>query len=207
MKNSDKIFFNRIRTHLWESSILKQKTAKQCLNSIMAATQLIINTFNTNNKILICGNGGSAADSQHMAAELICGLNKNLNKSGLSAISLTTDTSVLTAYANDVNFNKIFARQIQALGKTNDLLIAISTSGNSKNVINAVKIAKSQKLRTVSLSGNNGKLSKITDIAISVPSSNTQYIQESHLAIEHIICELVEEEIFQSKRGTNKTWS
>lgn len=199
MKNTNKIYLKKIQTHLLESSAIKQKTARQCPDSILAATQLIIETLSAGNKVLICGNGGSAADSQHMAAEIVCGLNKSLNKSGLPAIALTTDTSVLTAYANDVDFEEVFGHQIQALGKPNDLLIAISTSGNSKNIIYAVKTAKSAKLHTVALSGNSGKLSKMTNVAISVPSSNTQYIQETHLAIEHILCELVEDYLFAQR--------
>ncbi len=201
MKNTDKIYFKKIQTHLLESSATKQKTVKQCMNSILAATQRIIDTFRSGNKVLICGNGGSAADSQHMAAELVCGLNKAFSRPGLPAIALTTDTSVLTAYANDVDFDKVFGRQIQALGKSNDLLIVISTGGNSKNVIHAVKVAKSAKLHTIALTGNSGKLSKITDVAVSIPSSNTQYIQETHLAIEHLLCELVEDYLFAQKRS------
>ncbi len=149
---------------------------------------------------MICGNGGSAADSQHMAAEFVCILNKSFDRPGLPAIALTTDTSILTANANDIGFENIFKRQVLALGKPGDLLIAISTSGNSQNVLVAAKAAKTAKIHTISLTGNSGELQKITDVALCVPSTNTQYIQESHIAIEHILCELVEEHLFGDKK-------
>lgn len=149
---------------------------------------------------MICGNGGSAADSQHMAGEFICMLNKAFDRPGLPAIALTTDTSVLTAYANDISFERVFERQVQALGKSGDILIAISTSGNSSNIINAVKAAKVSKIATIALTGKKGRLRKMVDIAIQVPSDNTQYIQESHITIVHILCELVEHDLFASKK-------
>ncbi len=204
MANIDEMYYKLVRTHLLESSKIKQQVADQCIKSILAAIKLIIHTFNGGNKVLICGNGGSAADSQHMAGEFVCMLNKALNRPGLPAIALTTDTSILTAYANDIDFNKVFERQLQALGQPGDLLIGISTSGNSANVIFAMKKAKISKMQTVALIGHGGKLAKIADIAIAVPSANTQYIQESHIAIEHIICELVEYNLFSEKKVNKK---
>ena len=191
---------DKIQKRLLESVDVKKKVAEQCLDTILVATQLIIDTFESGGKIMICGNGGSAADSQHMAAEFVCILNKSFDRPGLPAIALTTDTSILTANANDIGFENIFKRQVLALGKPGDLLIAISTSGNSQNVLVAAKAAKTAKIHTISLTGNSGELQKITDVALCVPSTNTQYIQESHIAIEHILCELVEEHLFGDKK-------
>lgn len=199
MVNVDKAYYKLIQTRLVESAQVKQKAAEKCINSIYAAIELITNTFKSNNKVLICGNGGSAADSQHMAGEFVCILNKSFDRAGLPAIALTTDTSILTAYANDMGFENIFRRQVQALGNEGDTLVAISTSGNSSNILSAVKYAKATKIHTIALTGDNGKLAKIVDIAIKIPSNNTQYIQESHIAIEHIICELVELHLYGNK--------
>lgn len=190
----------KVQSHLLESAKIKQKSAKYCINSILAAADLISNTFRNGNKVLICGNGGSAADSQHMAGEFVCVLNKVFNRPGLPAIALTTDTSIITAFANDFDFGGIFERQVQALGKPDDLLIGISTSGNSKNVVAALKMAKSLKLNTLTLTGERGILAKMADVAISVPSSNVQYIQETLLSIEHILCEIVEEYLFADNK-------
>lgn len=192
---------DKVRRHLLESAEVKKKVAQDCLESILEAAQLIVDTFESGGKIMICGNGGSAADSQHMAGEFVCILNKTLDRPGLPAIALTTNTSILTAYANDVDFDGIFKRQVQALGKEGDVLLAISTSGNSPNILVAAKAAKSAKIRTIALTGKNGKLQKIADVAIRVPSNMTQYIQESHISIEHILCELVEHHFFDKKIG------
>lgn len=185
-----------VQKRLIESAEVKRKVAEQCLESILEAAELISNTFEFGCKVMICGNGGSAADSQHMAGEFVCILNKKFDRPGLPAIALTTDTSILTAHANDLGFENIFKRQIQALGKPGDLLIAISTSGNSPNVIVAAEAAKTSKIHIIALTGKGGRLKNIADIALCVPSSTTQYIQESHIAIEHIICELVEHHFF-----------
>src|SRR3989338_2419008 len=137
IKISEK-YRDKVQKRLLESADVKKKVAEECLESILEAAQMIINVFETGNKVMICGNGGSAADSQHMAGEFICILNKNFDRPGLPAIALTTDTSILTAHANDLGFEKIFKRQVQALGKPGDVLIAISTSGSSQNVVVAV---------------------------------------------------------------------
>ena len=143
-------------------------------------------------KIIFCGNGGSAADSQHLASELTGRFSKK--EQPLAALSLTTDTSALTSIANDFSFNEIFSRQILALGSKNDTLIAISTSGESKNVINAVKTAKKLKIKTISFSGKDGgSLSKMSDFSLKINSINTARIQEMHILIGHIICESMEE--------------
>lgn len=199
MAKIDQNYRQKARTRLLESADVKKKVAGECLDSILEATQLIIDTFESGNKVMICGNGGSAADAQHMAGEFVCVLNKTFDRPGLPAIALTTNTSILTASANDMGFEKVFKRQVNALGKTGDLLIGISTSGNSPNILTALEAAQSSQIRTVILTGNGGKSKKMADVSICVPSNNTQYIQESHIAIEHTICELVEEHLFGSK--------
>ena len=201
MANFDEMYRKLIQTRLIESSKIKLKVAEECIGSILAAVELIIDTFKNGNKVLICGNGGSAADAQHMAGEFVCILNKTFDRPGLPAIALTTDTSILTAHANDLGFENIFKRQVQALGKPGDVLITLSTSGNSPNILVAAQAAKSAEIRTIALTGKDGKLEKITDVAICVPSNITQYIQESHIAISHIICELVEHYFFDKDRG------
>jgi len=187
---------DKIRTHLLESAEVKKKTTEECQAQISEAVELITRAFQKGRKIMICGNGGSAADSQHFAGEFVCVLNKNFNRPALPAIALTTDSSIMTARANDTSFEDIFSRQVEALGKPGDVLVGISTSGTSANVLAAIKTACQAKIHTILLTGNNPHAMKIADVVISVPSTNTQYIQESHLSIEHIICELVEENLF-----------
>ena len=131
-----------------------------------------------------------------MAAEFVSRLTKDFERPGLPAIALTTDTSFLTAYANDCGFEGVFTRQVQALGRPGDVLIGISTSGNSTNVIQAVELARTIGMRTVSLTGSGGRLAKLADVAITVPSDDTQHIQEVHLAVEHLLCMLVERALF-----------
>lgn len=195
---------DKARKRLLESADVKKKVAQECLESILTASQMIIDTFESGGKVMICGNGGSAADSQHMAGELVCMLNKAFERPGLPAIALSTDTSILTAHANDLGFKKIFKRQVDALGKAGDILIGITTSGSSPNILAAINSAKAVKIRTIMLTGNSKKTKKLADVVLSVPSNNTQYIQESHIAIEHIICEIVEEHLFGAKKG--KIW-
>ena len=191
---------DKARKRLLESADVKKKVAQECLESILTASQMIVDTFESGGKVMICGNGGSAADSQHMAGELVCMLNKAFERPGLAAIALSTDTSILTAHANDLGFEKIFKRQVDALGKPGDILIAITTSGSSPNILAAINSAKVAKIRTIMLTGNSQKTKKLADVVLSVPSNNTQYIQESHIAIEHIICEIVEDHLFGAKR-------
>lgn len=185
------------RAHLLESAEVKRRVAENCSEAILAAADLIVETFGTGGKVLLCGNGGSAADCQHMAAEFVSRLSKDFDRPALPAIALTTDTSFLTAFTNDCGFDGVFERQVQGLGKRGDVLVAISTSGTSPNVIRAVEAAHATNIRTIGLTGNGGSpLSRLTHITISVPSANTQFIQEAHLAIEHTICELVERSLF-----------
>jgi len=185
------------QTYLLESAELKRQVAEQCIDPILAAADLIADVFRSGGKVLLCGNGGSAADCQHMATEFVSRLSKEFERPGLPAIALTTDTSFLTAFTNDCGFEGVFARQVQALGRPGDALIGISTSGNSPNVIRAVEAARAANMRIVALTGNGGHLTEIADIAIAVPSDNTQHIQEAHLGIEHLLCYLIERHLFQ----------
>ena len=189
--------FRKIETHLLQSAEIKRQTAVSCAGSIARAAEMIAGVFLSSGKLLLCGNGGSAADCQHMAAEFVGRFSKNLDRRALPAIALTTDTSFLTAFGNDSGFEGIFERQVEALGSPGDVLIAISTSGNSPNVIRAVEAAKKRCISTIALTGNGGRLSTMADIPIAVPSADTQYIQEAHLAVEHTLCELVEFVLFR----------
>jgi D-sedoheptulose 7-phosphate isomerase len=183
--------FRKIENHLLQSAEIKRQTAASCAGSIAKAADLIAKVYLSGRKLLLCGNGGSAADCQHMAAEFVSRLSKDLDRRALPAIALTTDTSFLTAFSNDCGFEGIFERQVEALGSAGDVLIGISTSGNSSNVLRAIEAARKKDMHTITLTGNGGRLSAMADIAIAVPSSDTQYIQEAHLAVEHIVCELV----------------
>lgn len=163
------------------------------LPNILEASHAIADSFRSGGKLLLCGNGGSAADCQHLAAEFTNVLTKDFDRPGLPAIALTTDTSFLTAYVNDSKqFAEIFARQIDAIGRAGDVLIGLSTSGTSPNVLRAVEAAKKKGMVTIGLTGNRGSLADLADISIRVPSSNTQHIQEAHLSIEHAIADIVE---------------
>lgn len=158
---------------------------------IARAAQVIYESFQRGGKVLLFGNGGSAADAQHIAAEFVCRFKRERNS--LPAIALTTDTSVLTAIANDYGFEQIFARQIQGLCRPEDVALAISTSGSSPNVLAGVAAAREKRATTIGLTGGkNGALSSMVDISIVVPSDNTARIQECHITIAHILCEAVD---------------
>lgn len=181
-----------VTEHLQRSADAKLRTAAACGESIRRAADLVAESFKAGHKLLICGNGGSAADAQHMAAELVVRLTADFKRPGLPAIALTTDTSVLTAYANDFDFDGAFARQVQALGRPGDILLGISTSGNSRNVVRAVEAARTAGMRVVTLTGSQGSLRTLADVAVAVPETVTAHIQEAHVAIEHILCHLIE---------------
>jgi D-sedoheptulose 7-phosphate isomerase len=185
------------REHLRLSSALTQAVAEQCLGTIITAAGTIAEALRAGGKLLLCGNGGSAADCQHMAGELVNRLSADFPRPGLPAVALTTDTSVLTALSNDVGFEAVFARQVQALGRPGDVLLAISTSGTSPNVLRAVEAARRIPLATIALTGMRGRLNDMVDVVVAVPSEDVQHIQEAHLAIEHILCYLVERQIFR----------
>lgn len=183
---------------LKESSKVKLEIEKKCKPDVFKAVDIMIESYRNGKKVLLCGNGGSAADCQHIATELMIRLSHDVKRPALPAIALTTDTSNLTAGGNDIGFENVFARSIEGLGNEGDVLIAISTSGNSGNIIKAVDKAHEKKMIVIGfLGGSGGKLKGLVDIPILIPSDNTQRIQEGHITIAHIICELVERELYQ----------
>ena len=186
----------RVRNHLTRSAEVKNRASEQCVESILEAASVITAAFRSGGKLLLCGNGGSAADCQHMATEFVSSLTKDSKRPPLPAIALTTDSSFLTAFSNDYGFDYVFERQVYALGNEGDILIGISTSGNSTNVIRAVEAAKKSKMMTVALTGEGGHIREIADVCVAIPSSDTQHIQEAHLAVEHVLCDLVERQLF-----------
>lgn len=186
-----------INDSLIESSETKLKIKDQLSNEIIKAVDLLVASYKDGNKLLLCGNGGSAADCQHIATEFMIRLSHHIERPALPAIALTTDSSNLTAGGNDIGFENIFARNIQGLGVLGDVLLAISTSGNSPNIIKAVEVAQAKGMKVIGLlGGSGGKLKSMVDLPIVVPSSNTQRIQEGHITIAHIICELVEDKLY-----------
>ena len=186
-----------IKNQILESAKIKNKMVKNSLESIEKAAELLIGSINAGGKILWCGNGGSAADAQHLATELMGGMSDH-DRMPIPSIALTTDSSFITAWPNDTDFDSIFSRQVQGLGEEGDVLVGISTSGNSENIINALKQAKFKKLKTIAFSGKTGgNLDGIADVTIKVPSDNTQRIQESHIMIGQILCSLIELSILQ----------
>jgi len=166
-----------------------------CGDQIVLAAELISSAVISGKKILICGNGGSAADSQHFAAELVSSFSKNISRRAISAIALTTDTSILTAFSNDFSFEKVFMRQVEAHGNLNDVLIVITTSGKSKNCLLAIMQAKIMGLKTLALTSVGAEVSKEVDISIEIPSINTQHLQECHMVVYHILSEIIENSI------------
>jgi len=196
--------FNRksfIEDSLKESSDIKLKVLEQCKEDIGKVADVLINAISNSKRILFCGNGGSAADSQHIATEFMIRLSHDIERPAMGALALTTDTSNLTAGGNDIGFENIFARSVEGIGSEGDVLVGISTSGNSENVIRAMKKAKDKKMITVGfLNKNGGKLLKECDYSICIPSENVQRIQESHITVGHILCEITEREIFGNEK-------
>ncbi len=168
---------------------------RQLHATLVRAAELTAQAMQGSGKLLVAGNGGSAADAQHLVAEFVVRL--SANRPALRAIALTTDSSILTAAANDWHFDRIFSRQIEALGQPGDIFLGISTSGNSPNILAALEAARKQGLTTIGLTGaGGGKMRDLCDLHIAIPSTVTMNIQESHLALEHIFCMLVEQCIF-----------
>jgi len=187
-----------INESLKESSETKLKIAQGCKEDILKAADILADVYRNGNKLLLCGNGGSAADCQHIATELMIRLSHHIQRPALPAIALTTDTSNLTAGGNDIGFENVFARSVEGLGNKGDALIAISTSGNSGK-IRAVEMAHTKGMKVIGLlGGEGGKLKPIVDLPIVIPSSNVQRIQEGHITVAHIICEIVEDELYSS---------
>jgi D-sedoheptulose 7-phosphate isomerase len=168
---------------------------KDCSEAIEEFSVGLLSVFEAEGKLLICGNGGSAADAQHIAAEFVSSFAFGLKRKSLPAIALTTDSSILTAISNDFDFKLVFGRQVEGLGKPHDGLLAISTSGESSNCIFAVQSAKRMGMKVFSLTRADSTLSSISDFSISVPSQNTQYIQQCHMIAYHMIVELIENAI------------
>lgn len=185
-----------ISTYLSKSIAVKTKLAadESVLQMVAKVADLIVEAYENGSKVLLAGNGGSAADAQHIAAEFVSRF--FYDRPGLPAVAMTTDTSMLTAIGNDYGFDKLFARQLQAQSKPGDIFIGISTSGNSVNIIKAMEVAKEEGITSVILCGEGGQLKDLADYAICVPDSITPFIQECHICIGHMICAIVEAKIF-----------
>jgi D-sedoheptulose 7-phosphate isomerase len=180
-----------------DSIEVKQKAIESNIDNLIKAAEWISGCVSSGHKILIFGNGGSAADAQHIAAELVNRL--EVERAPLAAIALTTDTSILTSIANDYDFSDIFSKQIRAIGKRDDIVWGISTSGNSKNVIEAMNTAKQMGLLTIGMTGDGGKLTTLSDLLFTVDSNVTARIQEAHITLSHILCDLVDRLLFPEK--------
>ena len=188
---------NLIKNQILESIEVKTNLLGSSLSDIEEAANIMIPSIRNKGKILWCGNGGSAADAQHLSTELMGGMSDH-DRKPIPSISLVTDSSFLTAWANDTDFESIFSRQVQGLGLSGDVLVGISTSGNSENIVSAIKQAKFKELKTIVLTGEgSGKLKNIADVTINVPSKDTQRIQESHIMIGQILCGLIEKDLLK----------
>lgn len=184
---------------MFEQSIAAKQAAKDCLiEPITHAVDLLVDALKNNHKVLVCGNGGSAADAQHFAAELVCRFERE--RPSLPSIALTTDSSLLTAISNDYSYKEVFARQISGLGQQGDVLIAISTSGNSKNVLRAMDVAHEKQMAVIALTGRNGgniaKQLNGNDIEIRVPTDSTARTQEVHILTLHCLCDQIDAQLF-----------
>lgn len=183
--------------YLAETAAVLTDVRAACLDDIAAASVLLIEAFRAGHALLICGNGGSAADAQHLATEFVSTLTLDHARPAMRAIALTTDTSALTAIANDYGADRMFARQVEAIGTAGDVLIAISTSGNSPNIVAAAETARAERITVVSLTGTSGgALADVADVAIRVPSTTTAHVQEAHLAIEHLLAMVAERALY-----------
>ncbi len=192
-----------LSTNLVNSIMAKEAFVHESADRLLELADWIRETFDDGGKLLIFGNGGSAADAQHLAAEFV---NRFLiNRRPLPALALTTDTSVLTSIANDFSYDLVFVKQIQALGKPEDLALGISTSGTSANVVKGIEAAREIGMRTAALTGGTarpgGDLAAICDLVLNVPSDATPHIQETHVWIEHVLCEIVEKQLFGSPQA------
>lgn len=187
-----------IESSLKESAETKSLMIEKCFDDINKCADLIVKSAGKGKKIMFIGNGGSAADSQHLATEFMIRLSHDIDRPAIAAIALTTDTSNLTAGGNDIGFENVFSRNVEGLGNEGDILICISTSGNSPNIIKAAETAKKKNIITIGLLGKNngGKLKAICDASVVIPSENTQRIQEGHITAGHILCEIAERELY-----------
>lgn len=182
-----------------ESISVKDRFAKESVETIVEASRLIADAFNDGRKLLLFGNGGSATDASHIAAEFVNRFKRE--RPGLPAIALNTDMAVITSIANDYDYSEVFARQLKSISEEGDVIIAISTSGGSNNILKAMDVAKRRKLRTIVFTGAKGeKLASKAEYAFIVPSDNTPRIQETHITLGHVLCQMVEEILFESPR-------
>ena len=189
----------RLRSHVRQSIATKQALLSECEAELLAVAQEVTRALAAGRKLMLCGNGGSAADCQHIAAEFVSVLTQNFMRPGLPAIALTTDSSILTASANDFGFEGIFARQVQALGAPGDVVLGISTSGNSPNVLRALDYARDHGMTAIGFTGKpGGRMPEHCDICLCVPSGVTQFIQESHIMAGHIVCDLAEQSLHEA---------
>lgn len=195
------------RGHLRTSAEVKRQYAETSAADLIVVARLVAACFSGGGKLMLCGNGGSAADCQHIAAEYTSILKQTFNRRALPAIALTTDTSFLTARGNDYGFDSVFSRQVEALGRPGDILMGSSTSGNAKNVFLAMEAARRIRITTVGLTGSGGgKMATIVDHCLRVPSDATAHIQECHIAMGHIIVAIVEKFLFNSD-GSDKPFA
>lgn len=182
-----------------DSIKIKKQFLDENIDSIIEVSRVLADTFNRGGKLLLFGNGGSATDASHIAAEFINRFKKE--RPALPAISLNTDMAVLTSIANDYDYANIFERQMKALAQEGDVIIAISTSGSSPNVIKGIEVAKKKKLKIIALTGAKGdKLASKSDYVFAVPSNNTPRVQETHITLGHVLCQMVEEILFEAHR-------
>ena len=188
---------NSVQGQIEESIVLKKKIKDELSERIIEISEVLADCIKNGGKLLLCGNGGSAADAQHFAGELVVRLSSDYTRSALPAITLSSNDYVLTACANDFGFEQVFSRQIEALGKPEDVLLCISTSGNSPNLIKAIEKAKEKQMKTIGLLGKDGgKMARLVDFSLVVPSQKTQRIQEVHITICHILTSLIEKALF-----------
>jgi len=196
-----KMDINKIEMQLKESADAKMEMAGNS-DEILKIAELIVNCYRSGRKVVLFGNGGSAADAQHLAAEFVSKF--RLERRGLPAIALNTNTSIMTAIANDYEFGRIFERQVESIVNEGDVAIGITTSGDSDNVIRGLLKAKEKNATTIAFTGRSGgKVKDVADITLKVPSDDTPRIQEVHITVGHIICEIVEEEIANEKGGVS----
>jgi len=185
---------NIITTILEDSIRTKRQAVMEQMDTLIAAADMLVTCVASGHKILLFGNGGSAADAQHLAAEFINRF--QIERHPLPALALTTDTSIITSIGNDYSFDQIFEKQIQALGKRDDVAWGISTSGNSPNVVAGLRVAREQGLRCLGMTGQGGALIDMSDLALTVPTATTARVQETHIIMGHILCQLVDQTLF-----------
>ncbi len=190
---------NKIQKTFSESARIKEKFASENLEAIEEVSRLIASAFNEGKKLILFGNGGSATDASHIAAEFVGRFKRE--RPGLNAVSLSSNMAVMTALANDYDFSEVYSRQLKAIAEEGDVVIAISTSGNSPNVLKAVDAARRKKLKTIAFTGaKGGKLASKANYAFTVPSDKTPRIQETHITLGHVLCQMVEEILFEAPR-------